>query len=166
MNTAAAGDVGPDRGNAEALEPVNHKRVARVMCERRIAGLRLRRKVRTTIADPDVTPVPDLIKRDVTALEPNQRYVGDITYLPFDGGNLYLATVIVCYSRRLVGWSIAGTCALSSSPAHCGPPTPSGAPCVARSVTAIMPRFSLSRGFASWPVWAGVPDRFLGLTIC
>jgi transposase InsO family protein len=36
------------------------------------------------------------------------KYVGDITYLPCaDGQNLYLATVIDCFSRRLVGWSIA-----------------------------------------------------------
>ena len=103
VNTTA----GRDSGSHQVLELVNHKRVARVMRERRIAGLRLRRKVRTTIADPDVTPVPDLIKRDFTAPEPNQRYVGDITYLPFDGGNLSLATVIDCYSRRLVGWSVA-----------------------------------------------------------
>ena len=118
INATAAGDTGPmtvpaaagdaDREDGQPVrEPVNHKRVARVMRERHIVGLRLRRKVRTTIADPDVTPVPDLLKRDFTATEPNQRYVGDITYLPFDGGNLYLATVIDCYSRRLVGWSIA-----------------------------------------------------------
>jgi transposase InsO family protein len=32
----------------------------------------------------------------------------DITYLPIaDASNLYLATVIDCFSRRLVGWSIA-----------------------------------------------------------
>ena len=38
----------------------------------------------------------------------NQRYVGDITYLPLaDGSNLYLATVIDCFSRRLAGWAIA-----------------------------------------------------------
>ena len=37
----------------------------------------------------------------------NVRYVGDSTYVPFDGGNLYLATVIDCFSRRLVGSSIA-----------------------------------------------------------
>ena len=49
----------------------------------------------------------DLLKRDFTATAPNLRYVGDITYLPFDGGDLYLATVIDCHSRRLVGWSIA-----------------------------------------------------------
>ena len=55
-----------------------------------------------------IRSTPDLIKRDFTAPAPNLRYVGDITYLPLaDGSNLYLATVIDCYSRRLVGWSIA-----------------------------------------------------------
>jgi transposase InsO family protein len=95
-----------------AEERVNHKRVARVMRERGIAGLRLRRRVRTTIPDPDSTPVPDLLNRDFTAAAPNEKYVGDITYLPYGdghtgGGHLYLATVIDCYSRRLVGWSVA-----------------------------------------------------------
>jgi len=38
----------------------------------------------------------------------NTTYVGDITYLPLaTGGNLYLATVIDCYSRRVAGWAIA-----------------------------------------------------------
>ena len=38
----------------------------------------------------------------------NQRYVGDITYLPVgERGFLYLATVIDLYSRRLAGWAIA-----------------------------------------------------------
>ena len=87
---------------------VNHKRVARVMRAHHIAGIRLRRRVRTTVPDPDGQLVPDLLGRDFTASEPNTRYVGDITYLPCGpGGFLYLATVIDCYSRRLVGWSIA-----------------------------------------------------------
>ncbi len=99
-------------GEEPLLQVVNHKRVARVMREHHLVGLRLRRKVRTTIADPDTSPVPDLLNRNFTASAPNRRYVGDITYLPYgDGhttGNLYLATVIDCFSRRLVGWSIAG----------------------------------------------------------
>jgi transposase InsO family protein len=94
-------------GEGPLLQVVNHKRVARVMREHHLVGLRLRRKVRTTIADPDTSPVPDLLNRNFTASAPNRRYVGDITYLPYDGGHLYLATVIDCYSRRLVGWSIA-----------------------------------------------------------
>ncbi len=88
--------------------PVNRKRVARVMREHGIAGLVLHKKHRTTITDPDSSPVPDLLGRDFTATAPNQRYVGDITYLPLAGGEfLYLATVIDCCSKRLVGWRIA-----------------------------------------------------------
>ncbi len=87
---------------------VNHKRVARVMREHGIAGLRLRRRVRTTVPEPADQKVPDLLHRDFTAAAANQRYVGDITYLPLaDGANLYLATVIDCFSRRLAGWAIA-----------------------------------------------------------
>ncbi len=88
---------------------VNHKRVARVMAENKIAGVRLRRRVRTTVPEPaDQVVVPDLLQRNFTAGAPNGVYVGDITYLPCaTGQNLYLATVIDCFSRRLVGWSIA-----------------------------------------------------------
>lgn len=106
--------VGAPRATAElndgvpAENRVNHKRVARVMREHGIRGYRRRRKVRTTIPEPADQKVPDLLRRDFTAPAPNVRYVGDITYLPLtDGANLYLATVIDCYSRRLVGWSIA-----------------------------------------------------------
>jgi transposase InsO family protein len=87
---------------------VNHKRIARVMREHGIAGVRLRRRVRTTVSEPSDQKVPDLLKRDFTAAEPNRKYVGDITYLPLaDGTNLYLATVIDCCSRRLAGWALA-----------------------------------------------------------
>jgi transposase InsO family protein len=89
-------------------ERVNHKRVARVMREHGIRGYTKRRRVRTTIPEPSGHRVPDLLRRDFTAEGPNQRYVGDITYLPLaDGTNLYLATVIDCYSRRLAGWAVA-----------------------------------------------------------
>ena len=52
--------------------------------------------------------MPDLLGRDFTAAAAEPEYVGDITYLPLaDGTNLYLATVIDCYSRRLAGWAVA-----------------------------------------------------------
>ena len=58
--------------------------------------------------DPASQKVPDLLQRDFTAPVINTRYVGDITYLPLaTGGNLYLATVIDCCSRRVAGWAIA-----------------------------------------------------------
>jgi transposase InsO family protein len=89
-------------------ERVNHKRVARVMRAGGIAGYRRRRRVKTTVPDPSGQKVPDLLGRDFTAATQNTKYVGDITYLPLaTGGNLYLATVIDCCSRRVVGWAIA-----------------------------------------------------------
>ncbi|MFI1920153.1 IS3 family transposase [Nocardia sp. NPDC020380] len=89
-------------------ERINHKRIARVMQENNIQGFRLRRRHRTTVPEPADTPSADLLRRDFTAPTPNTKYVGDITYLPCgDGEFLYLATVIDCFSRRLVGWSIA-----------------------------------------------------------
>jgi transposase InsO family protein len=105
------GTYGSPRITAElrdAGSKVNRKRVERVMRIFGITGVHLRRKVRTTVPAPSHQRVADLIKRDFTAPAPNQRYVGDITYLPVGGGEfLYLATVIDLCSRRLAGWSIA-----------------------------------------------------------
>jgi transposase InsO family protein len=106
------GTYGSPRVMAELRDTgrkVNHKRVERVMRVFGIVGVHLRKKVRTTVPEPSHQKVPDLLKRDFTASAPNQRYVGDITYLPVgDGEFLYLATVIDLCSRRLAGWSIAG----------------------------------------------------------
>ncbi|GAA4210880.1 hypothetical protein GCM10022252_79310 [Streptosporangium oxazolinicum] len=52
--------------------------------------------------------MPDLLDWDFTADAPGLKHIGDITYLPVgDGEFLYLATVLDCFSRRVVGWSIA-----------------------------------------------------------
>lgn len=108
-NTYGAPRITADLNDAKPVEErVNHKRVARVMKEHSIAGVRLRRRVKTTVSEPSDQKVPDLVKRDFTAPAPNCKYVGDITYLPLaNGRNLYFATVIDCYSRRLVGWALA-----------------------------------------------------------
>ncbi|MFF0066319.1 DDE-type integrase/transposase/recombinase [Streptomyces sp. NPDC005279] len=64
--------------------------------------------MRTAVPDPAASPVPDLFQRDFTATEPGRKYMGDITYLPLAGGEfLYLATVLDCFRRKVVGWSIA-----------------------------------------------------------
>lgn len=92
----------------EAGERVNRKRVARLMREAGIEGVTLRRRRPAPPPEAaDAAAVPDRLKRDFTAQAPNTRYVGDITYLPIEGGSfLYLATVIDLYSRRLAGWAI------------------------------------------------------------
>jgi transposase InsO family protein/transposase-like protein len=110
-HAASDGTYGVPRITAELRESgerVNHKKVARLMKATGIAGLRLRRKHRTTIADPAAVKAPDLVGRDFTAEVVNTKYVGDITYLSVGSGKFcYLATVIDLYSRRLAGWAIA-----------------------------------------------------------
>ena len=51
--------------------------------------------------------MPDLVKRDFTADRPGVKFIGDITYIHTWQGFLYLATVIDCFSKKVVGWSIA-----------------------------------------------------------
>ncbi len=47
-----------------------------------------------------------ILERDFYASYPDEKWVGDITYIPTNEDWLYLATVIDLYSRRIVGWSM------------------------------------------------------------
>jgi putative transposase len=49
----------------------------------------------------------NLLVQDFNADSADQRWAGDITYLPTRQGWLYLAVVLDLYSRRVVGWSIS-----------------------------------------------------------
>jgi putative transposase len=59
-----------------------------------------------TEADPAAGPIPDLVGRDFTASAPGEKMVGDITYIPSWRGWVFLATVIDCYSRQVIGWAM------------------------------------------------------------
>jgi putative transposase len=61
----------------------------------------------TTNSDHDLPVAPNLLQQDFVAAGPNQKWVGDITYLWTDEGWLYLAVVIDLYSRLVVGWAMA-----------------------------------------------------------
>jgi putative transposase len=58
-----------------------------------------------TEGDGQEHDIPDLVNRDFTAGAPGEKMVGDITYIPTWQGWLYLATVIDCYSREVIGWA-------------------------------------------------------------
>jgi len=51
-------------------------------------------------------PIPDLVNRDFSAAVPGGKMVGDITYIPTWEGWLFLATVIDCASRKVIGWAM------------------------------------------------------------
>lgn len=62
----------------------------------------------TTVADAQAAAaIPDLVNRDFTAEAPGTKFVGDITYIHTWQGFVYLATVIDCFSKKVVGYSIA-----------------------------------------------------------
>lgn len=60
----------------------------------------------TTIAGDGDGPA-DLCQRDFTATEPGTKLVGDITYISTWAGWVYLATVIDCYSKMVIGYAMA-----------------------------------------------------------
>lgn len=73
-------------------------------------GLRAKaaRKFKATTNSRHSLPVaPNLLQQDFTASAPNQKWVGDITYLHTDEGWLYLAVVIDLYSRLVIGWAMS-----------------------------------------------------------
>ena len=72
-----------------------------------IAGVRPRKRWKTTIRIPGITPATDLVERDFNPSGPNVLWVADITFLRTGEGWLYLAAVQDTYSRLIVGWSMA-----------------------------------------------------------
>jgi putative transposase len=85
---------------------VGRKRVARLMRGAGISGLIKRKKGKTTIRVPGVATRPDLVRREWNPTEPNRLWVADITYCRSWEGWLYLAAVLDCHSRKVVGWSL------------------------------------------------------------
>jgi transposase InsO family protein len=59
-----------------------------------------------TEGDGQQHDIPDLVKRDFTADAPGLKMVGDITYISTWQGWVYLATVIDCHTKAVVGWAI------------------------------------------------------------
>ena len=88
-------------------KPADKKTVAASL---RRQGLRAKaaRKFKATTNSKHNLPVsPNLLNQDFTASKPNQKWVGDITYLWTDEGWMYLATVIDLFSRKVVGWAMS-----------------------------------------------------------
>ena len=58
-----------------------------------------------TEGDGQEHDIPDLVNRDFTADAPGVKMVGDITYIPTWQGWLYLATVVDCHTKEIIGWA-------------------------------------------------------------
>jgi putative transposase len=87
---------------------VGRDRVARLMRAEGLEGKRRGGKKRTTIPDEAALErARDLVQRDFSATRPNEKWVCDLTYLRTWNGFVYLAFILDCYSRMIVGWQLA-----------------------------------------------------------
>lgn len=86
------------------------QRVERLM---RRAGLRGKCKRRgrplTTQSQHSLPVAENLLNREFVATQPNQKWTGDITYIPTAQGWLYLAVILDLFSRKVVGWAMDTT---------------------------------------------------------
>lgn len=88
-----------------AEEPINHKRVQRIM-QREGLQCRVRTKKRKVTGQP-VHPAENLLKRQFHTEAPLQKLVTDITYLPFGGKMLYFSSILDLYNGAIVAYCIA-----------------------------------------------------------
>ena len=87
-------------------EPVNRKRVRRLM---RVMGIEaLHPRARTTIAAAGAKVYPYLL-RDRVLTRADEVWSSDITYVPMRHGFMYLTAVIDWYSRYVLSWRLSNT---------------------------------------------------------
>jgi len=86
---------------------VGKQRVQRLMRQQGLRARGRRRfRVMTTDSRHNLPIAPNRLDRHFRVKEPNQVWVGDITYIGTEEGWLYLAVVVDLFSRRIVGWSL------------------------------------------------------------
>jgi putative transposase len=81
--------------------------VDRLMRDEGLSGVVRGRRHRTTIPGKDARRAPDPLDRDFTAAAPNRKWVTDFTYTRTWSGFVYVAFVVDCFSRAIVGWHAA-----------------------------------------------------------
>ena len=88
-------------------QQVSLGRVERLMRENHIQAKQSRRHKRTHQHREGQAPEENILDRQFYALEPNRKWVSDITFIETSQGWLYLAIVLDLYSRAIVGWSMS-----------------------------------------------------------
>jgi transposase InsO family protein len=88
-------------------ENVSRRRIGRLMRKVGLVCKTVKKFKATTNSKHNESISPNLLNRNFQVDEPNQVWVGDITYIWTDMGWLYLATVIDLFSRKVVGWSMS-----------------------------------------------------------
>jgi len=104
------GSYGRPRMTEELKElgfDVGHRRVGRIMRQNAISVVRTHKYKVTTDSNHKFNIAPNLLNRNFSADQPNQKWVVDISYIWTREGWLYLAVVLDLYSRRVIGWAVS-----------------------------------------------------------
>ena len=110
IHAASRKTYGIRRIKQELLEHgvrVSKRRIGRIKREHELFSKAQRRFKATTNSKHSLPVEPNRLNRQFTMEQPDDAYVGDITYIPTDEGWLYLAVWLDLYSRSVVGWSMA-----------------------------------------------------------
>lgn len=86
---------------------VNRKTVAASLRRQGLRAKAARQFKATTNSRHSLPVAPNLLEQDFIAMSPNQKWVGDITYLATGEGRLYLAVLIDLFSRKVIGWAMS-----------------------------------------------------------
>ena len=96
------------RSSDPTVAAVSLKMVRSIMHEHDLIACQPRAYKVTTVRDETVAlTIPDHVRRDFTSTVPGAKMVGDITYIPTWEGWLYLATVLDCHNKAVIGWAMA-----------------------------------------------------------
>jgi putative transposase len=85
---------------------VNHKRVYRLMRKLGIKA-KIRKKKGNYKKGSENIVVPNILNRDFTATDLNQKWVTDITYLMFNNKRLYLSVIKDLFNNEIVAYKIS-----------------------------------------------------------
>ena len=110
MHQDSRGAMGAPRMHEDLTdigETASKNRIARLMAADGLQGWP-RKKKRGQRRPASVSPpgVRNLLERNFTALEPETKWVTDITELKTGEGKLYLCVVIDLFSKLVIGWSM------------------------------------------------------------
>jgi putative transposase len=84
---------------------VTAKTAATIMASIGLEGVSPRTfRAKTTVVDPTASFPPDLIARHFDRDRPDAVWLTDITYLTYDGGEMFLCSIRNGHSRKVLGY--------------------------------------------------------------
>jgi len=85
---------------------LNRKTVQKIK-QKKSLQCRVKRKRRTWINGESRIVVENLLNRNFQANKPNEKWVTDITYLPFGTEMLYLSSIMDLYNNEIIAYEIS-----------------------------------------------------------